>query len=369
MKAAVITRHGISNYGSLLQAMATQQVIEDLGHTCEIIDYIRNDESYMQHEKTLLKRKPEWNDNPVKRMMYLAVRQPAGIAAGKYFEKAQKKYLKLSKRYTTGEQLVRDRPEADVYITGSDQVWGPVENGSYDSSYCLSFTEESDRRIAYAASFGHTDMTPELENYYKKWLSRYESIAVREDSAVEILRNMGIQAVQVLDPTLLLDASYWSRYTQPIREGKYLLIYQLHNDRRLDEYAEKAAASTKLPLIRISASLHQISRKGKFVWLPETGQFLSYIKNAECLITDSFHGTAFAINFHTPFVEVLPDNNTGTRNMSILKMTGLTDRILTNVNDTALAERKIDYTEADRILADKRKESLGILRSMIEKTW
>lgn len=368
MKAAVITRHGISNYGSLLQAMATQQVIEDLGHTCEIIDYIRNDESYMQHEKTLLKRKPEWNDNPVKRMMYLAVRQPAGIAAGKYFEKAQKKYLHLSKRYTTWEQLDRDRPKADVYITGSDQVWGPVENGSYDSSYCLSFTEESDRRIAYAASFGHTDMTPELENYYKKWLSRYESIAVREDSAVEILRNMGIQAVQVLDPTLLLDASYWSRYTQPIREGKYLLIYQLHNDRRLDEYAEKAAASTKLPLIRISASLHQISRKGKFVWLPETGQFLSYIKNAECLITDSFHGTAFAINFHTPFVEVLPDNNTGTRNMSILKMTGLTDRILTNVNDTALAERKIDYTEADRILADKRKESLGILRRMIEKT-
>ena len=224
MKAAVITRHGISNYGSLLQAMATQQVIEDLGHTCEIIDYIRNDESYMQHEKTLLKRKPEWNDNPVKRMMYLAVRQPAGIAAGKYFEKAQKKYLHLSKRYTTWEQLDRDRPKADVYITGSDQVWGPVENGSYDSSYCLSFTEESDRRIAYAASFGHTDMTPELENYYKKWLSRYESIAVREDSAVEILRNMGIQAVQVLDPTLLLDASYWSRYTQPIREGKYGLV-------------------------------------------------------------------------------------------------------------------------------------------------
>ena len=105
------------------------------------------------------------------------------------------------------------------------------------------------------------------------------------------------------------------------------------------------------------------------MWLPEIGQFLSYIKHAECLITDSFHGTAFAINFHTPFVEVLPDNNTGTRNMSILKMTGLTDRILTNATDTALAERDIDFTEADRILADKRKESLGILRSMIEKTW
>ena len=368
MKAAVITRHAIVNYGSLLQAMATQQVIEDLGHTCEIIDYIRDDESYMQQEKTLLKRKPEWNDNPIKRMMYLAVRQPAGIAAGRYFEKAQKKYLHLSRRYTTWDQLAQDRPEADVYMTGSDQVWGPVEDGSYDSSYCLSFTKESDRRIAYAASFGHTDITPELENYYKKWLSRYEYITVREDSAVEILRNMGIQAAQVLDPTLLLDAAYWSRYTQPIGQKKYILIYQIHNDRKLDEYAEKAAAGRKLPLIRISASFHQISRKGKFVWLPEIGQFLSYIKNAECLITDSFHGTAFAINFHTPFVEVLPDNNTGTRNMSVLKMTGLTDRILTNVNDTALAEREIDYTESDRILAGKRKESLDILKRIIEKT-
>ena len=95
------------------------------------------------------------------------------------------------------------------------------------------------------------------------------------------------------------------------------------------------------------------------MWLPEIGQFLSYIKHAECLITDSFHGTAFAINFHTPFVEVLPDNNTGTRNMSILKMTGLTDRILTNVNDTALAERKIDYTEEKSII-QRRTGSLPI---------
>ena len=90
MKAAVITLDRVLNYGSLLQAMATQQVIEDLGHTCEIIDYIRNDESYMQHEKTLLKRKPEWNDNLVKRMMYLAVRQPAGIAAGKCLKRLRK---------------------------------------------------------------------------------------------------------------------------------------------------------------------------------------------------------------------------------------------------------------------------------------
>ena len=89
MKVAVITRHAITNYGSLLQAFATQQVIESLGHECEIIDYVREDESYTQHEKTLLARKPEWNRNPIKRAIYLALRQPESIASGKKFEAEQ----------------------------------------------------------------------------------------------------------------------------------------------------------------------------------------------------------------------------------------------------------------------------------------
>ena len=189
MKVAVITRHAITNYGSLLQAFATQQVIENLGHECEIIDYVREDESYTQHEKTLLARKPEWNRNPIKRAIYLALRQPESIASGKRFEVEQSKYLHLTRRYTSSEQLLKDKPIADVYVTGSDQVWGPVENGTYDSSYCLSFTDKADKRIAYAASFGRTEMTENIEAYFKKWLSRYRYIGVREDSAVSILSN------------------------------------------------------------------------------------------------------------------------------------------------------------------------------------
>ena len=96
------------------------------------------------------------------------------------------------------------------------------------------------------------------------------------------------------------------------------------------------------------------------------GEFLSYIKNAACLITDSFHGTAFAINFNTAFVEVLPNNKTGTRNVSILKMTGLSDRILREDGNTRLAEQKIDYARVNHVLAEKRKESLELLRNMIE---
>ena len=366
MKVAVITRHAITNYGSLLQAFATQQVIENLGHECEIIDYIREDEFYAQHEKTLLAQKPEWNRNPVMKAIYLALRQPESIISGKKFEAEKSKYLHLTKRYISPEALLEDKPIADVYMTGSDQVWGPVENGTYDSSYCLSFTDESDKKIAYAASFGRTEMTENNETFFKKWLSQYRHIGVREDSAVNILSRMGIDSVQVLDPTLLLDSVFWSKIARPIREKKYILVYQLHNDKRVGEYAAQIAKSFGLPLIRVSTSFHQIGREGRFVWCPDIAKFLSYIKNAECMITDSFHGTAFAINFNTPFVEVLPNNKTGTRNMSILKLTGLFDRILMDDKDITLAKKKIDYSGANQIIEQKRKESLSILKNMIE---
>ena len=125
MKVSVITRHAITNYGSLLQAMATQTVLERLGYESEIIDYIREDESYQKHEITLLKKKANWYNNPIKRMAYLALRQPESILAGRRFEKERIQFLHMSKRYTAPEQLQNDPPIADIYMTGSDQVWGP----------------------------------------------------------------------------------------------------------------------------------------------------------------------------------------------------------------------------------------------------
>ena len=143
------------------------------------------------------------------------------------------------------------------------------------------------------------------------------------------------------------------------------MVYQLHNDKRLGEYAQKVAREKGLPLLRVSASLHQITRPGKFIWCPSIKNFLSYVKNAECMITDSFHGTAFAINFNTPFVEVLPNNNTGTRNMSILRLTGLSNRVLKD-DDIDLAMTTIDFSETNRILEKKREESIEILKHMLE---
>lgn len=364
LKVAVITRHAITNYGSLLQAIATQQLVESLGNACEIIDYIRDDETYQKQERTLLKCKPAFNGNALKRAMYLALRQHASVKSGEKFETMRKKYLHLTRWYSDLSQLEQDKPKADVYMTGSDQVWGPVMDGTYDSAYCLSFTNDCDRRVAFAASFGRTEFTETIEAYYKKWLSRYHAISVREDSAVQLLATWGIQAQQVVDPTLVLDHTYWDTLALPIKEQKYILIYQIGHNKKMDAYAKAVAQRAGLPLVRVSASFHQCVRGGKFKFCPDIGVFLSYIKNAQCLITDSFHGTAFALNFNTPFVEVLP-GETSTRNMSILRLTGLTDRILKDENDVDLAFKPVDFTHANEVLSEKRKESLSILKDML----
>ena len=173
VKIAVITRYAVINYGSLLQAMATQYAIEKIGHTCEIINYIRKDETYKQHERTLLKRKEKWNKNALMRTIYLMVRQPACIAAGKRFKSMLHKYLHLSPLYDQESQLIDNPPQVDVYMTGSDQGWGPVADGTYDSTYFLSFAKG--RKVSYATSFDHTKITNDLQSLmnepydHKRW--------------------------------------------------------------------------------------------------------------------------------------------------------------------------------------------------------
>lgn len=367
MKVAIITRHSINNYGSLLQAIAIQSAIELLGYECEIIDYVRSDESIIEREKTELAKKESWNNTFAKRMLYLLMRQPESILSGVRFEKMQKQFLHLTRRYSHKDELITNKPIADCYMTGSDQVWGPVGRGEYDDCYCLSFTEESDKRLSYASSFGHTEFTPELELYYKKWLSRYKQLLVREDSAQKQLCEWGFNAQQVIDPTLLLPKEYWSKFIskRQIKE-KYILIYQLHNNKRLGYYAAALAKKEGLKLFRVSQSMHQITRAGKLVWCPGISEFLSLIDNAECMITDSFHGTAFAINLNTPFIEVLPNNNTGTRNMSILRLTGLTNRILGEEDDYGIIKTKINFDAVNKIVENERNRSITLLDKMLK---
>ncbi len=361
----VITRHTPSNYGSLLQSIATIITIEKLGHDCQIIDYRRKDERGLKAIMAAIRSKKEWNNNFFKKVLYIIIRFPMEYLAQCKFDHMRSKYLKLTKQYNTIHQLTELR--ADIFMTGSDQVWGPVLSKNYDEAYFLSFANKESKKIAYAASFGRANFDNITVNKYKQLLSKYDNITVREDNAIELLKAWDIPcAGQVLDPTLLL-SDEWYQFISKDISYKYVLIYQLHNNNDLKKYAKEFATKVGLPLIRISPSFHQLLWGGKFVYMPNLGSFLSYIKNCTYFITDSFHGTAFAINFNKQFIEILPNNKTGSRNLSILQLTNLTNRIVTNFSDFSIKDKKIDYSIINKIIEDKREKSIHLLYKIIEE--
>ena len=367
MKVAIITRHEICNYGSFLKTYALQSEINKLGYEAVIIDYIREDEEYHKRINVALKKSPKWNKNVVTRLVYKMSRYPETVLMEKKFASFRKNLLNMTKLYTSLKELTEDKPEADIYCTGSDQVWGPISLDSYDPAYFLDFTDKNDKKIAYAASFGKKQFDEASMKYYKEALNKYDIISVRENSAVSIIKDMGIDNVeQVLDPTLLLNADEWSKLIEKEVTGKYVLVYQIHANPEMDKYAEEFAKRVGLPILRVSFYLHQATRSGKLVYLPDMGTFLSYIKNATYMITDSFHGTAFAINFNTQFVNVVHDE-TATRNQSLLQLTGLIDRIITDKSDFSIIDKKIDFEPVNAIIEENRKISIEKLKSFLTK--
>ena len=373
MNVKVITRHSPSNYGSLLQSIATVKTIEGLGHDCSIIDYQRPDERGLKGVLTQVNCKAGFG-NPLKKLAYIAIRYPIEKFALVRFDRMRKKYLKMTSRCSSHVDL--KKISADAFITGSDQVWGPMMNGVYDSAYFLQFVGKDSRKLAYAASFGKTMFDESTVVAYKKMLSEYDKIAVREKSAVSLLEEWGLNNClgQVLDPTLLLDMSQWTNLLikkndfDKYKDLKYILVYQIHNDPKLSGYAKRLAKHTGMELLRVNPMLHQALRGGKFICSPDLSEFLSLVANASCIVTDSFHGTCFSINFGKQFIEILPNNATGTRNQSILELTGLSDRILCDFNDYSLVDKVIDYSKVNELLEVERRKSLEVIRSMIQNS-
>jgi len=365
MDIKVITRHGPSNYGSLLQAIATFSILEKLGHNAEIIDYQCKNERGIKAVCADVSHKAGWN-NPIKKLIYVAIRFPMEWMAQHKFDGMRKKYLKMTRRCKNTKDLENLR--ADIFMTGSDQVWGPVLTEAYDKNYFLDFVDEDTKKVAYAASFGKTEFVDTTVAAYKRMLTRYSSISVRENSAQKLLRKWNIPcAGQVLDPTMLLTGEEWSKFIKKNRPSGYVLVYQLHNNVQLSSYAKSFAKEVNLPLYRVSPSLHQFCRGGKFIYLPGLGDFLSAIKNCSYLITDSFHGTCFALNFNRQFIEILPNNNTGARNQSILQLIELTDRIVSDYTDFSIKDRVIDYSKVNEIIQTERIKSIDILKDMMNK--
>lgn len=367
MKISVITLHNIRNYGSVLQTYATQHVLKKLGNDIEFIDYYRDGFSVKEQVDNNLKFSTIYNKN----FLYKSIgRLFLTISINKQdrvFKRFLKNNIKLTKKYFTSSELKNNPPISDVYCSGSDQVWNSDWNRKIDESFFLNFGPENCKRISFASSIGKSEISSSEANTIIPLLSKYQYITVREQSAVNILKENNIDSELILDPTLLLNKDEWQDFIgNKIDNKKYILVYQLNTKfKEFDEYVNELSKKVKLPVIRVSVHIHQLFKKGNFKFCPEIKDFLNYIKNAEYVITDSFHCVAFSINFNKKFMAVYPPKFP-TRIENILSTTNLVDRKYSKENDIETITKDINYKDVNKILNQEREKSMKIIKKMLE---
>ena len=372
MKASVITLHTVDNYGSAMQTYATQKVLEKCGCDVEFVNYWRKDNLpryravQLLESSTLQKFKSIWGISRFTRNVTVFLLEKLLENRKSPMWIFLKKNVRLTRRmYSSFEELINNPPIADVYITGSDQVWNSIWNKGIDRAYFLDFAPEGKARIAFSASIGRESLDVDEIPETTRLLKQYKAISVREQSAVELLDSIGIDSTLILDPTLMLDAEDWRKLAAPVNKGKsYLLIYQLNPNPQMDDYAEQFAKRKGWEVLRIGFGLSDRNKTGKCVMLPSVEEFLGLFCEASCVLTDSFHATAFSLNLGTDFISVLP-GRFGTRITSILKLTNTECRLLTNYTNFDILDNKIDKEEIQRILAGERNKGLDFLKKAL----
>lgn len=374
MRASIITLHTVNNYGSVMQTYATQRVFQKLGCEVEFVDYWRKSntprekaEKLLTNSSLLKKWSKVWESNQVIRNVVLYLLE-SYIVRKKYPTwKFVKNNICLSKtRYYSYEALQKNPPLADVYVTGSDQVWNSIWNGGIDKAYFLEYAPANKPRIAFSASIGREKLDFCEATKTKQMLECYKAISVREQSAVKLLASMSVKSTLILDPTLMLDANDWRKLAKRVRFDKpYILIYQLNSNLQMDEYALKLAEKKKWEIVRIGFGHSDRKKAGKCVMEPSVESFLGLFFQATCVLTDSFHATAFSLNLGTDFVTVLP-NEFGTRIESILNLTETEDRLLLRFDDFEIVDKPIDKAKVKMILDRKRADGTKWLEAALE---
>lgn len=348
MKASIITLHSVCNYGTQLQALATQEKLKEYFDEVEFVNYRRPNTYGFELMKTFS------GNNPIKMLAIL----PTLIKWKSAFGKFQKHYLNISKNDY-------HKINSDVYFTGSDQVWNTGWNNGVIPEMYLDFVPDNIPKYAYASSFGVKKLSEIDKKEVKKYLNRYKKITVREDSAVDILKELGINnAERILDPTLVMDGNYW-RSVAPKRKIKedYILIYNLNRSKEFDKYCKEFSKKTGLKLYRFCTRYDQVFRNGKSLLIPDILEFVTLIDNAKYVITDSFHATAFSINMNTIPVSIYPKDYSS-RLSDFLKLVHMEECHPNDYNDFSIINKEIDFKEANHILEIEREKVDKYLRSI-----
>lgn len=347
MKVGILTFPRAINYGAALQAAALQLVLRENGADASVVDY--RCEAIDSTSKV-------FDFNQITNVQYVLahlVNLPIAVKRQKAFQKFWNRHFQFTNT---------DPAYYDAIVAGSDQVWNYKLTGD-DLFYYLNFEKRNTKKVAYAASFGLSEIPQEKHGTLKPLLADFDHLSVREQTAATLVEQIsGQKAEVVLDPTLLLNREQWSQMSDlTFRDTGYIFVYTLFHSDSLWEYAYQLSAKTGLPIKTISNTrFHR--RNAEYCFTAGPDLWLSHILNADYVVTNSFHGFAFSVNFQKQFYYELPPRSSGvgSRLSDMAERYGLTSRELRH-ND----ESVIDYGPVVEKLEQARQESMAFIHRFL----
>lgn len=376
MKIGILTLPLHTNYGGILQAYALQHVLQGMGHEVYVIDEEK------RFEYSLKRRVEMFVKGVVKRCLQ---GKNAIVYSPEYYRKLWEARTLHTGRFV-GEHICRKvvgdvveltEHDFDAFVVGSDQIWRAryaklfpgVENSF------LSFTRGWNvKRIAYAASFG-TDEWEYSESETVNCSSmarRFDAISVREMSGMKLCQeHLGVEAMHVVDPTLLLDAEEYTRLIGkdiPVSHGN-MMCYVLDRNAEKDTMIDDIARKKQLRPFHTNARTEDHNATLEERIQPPVEQWLQGFRDAEFIVTDSFHACIFSMLYKKPFIAIGNKSRGMTRFESLLRMFGLEERMVLSYDDYKQREevllRPIDYGSVFRILEEKRSEAIDFLQEAL----
>ena len=361
MKIGIVTFHRAHNCGAVLQCVALITVLQRMGHDVRVIDCNDIGQTFFP--------------NVLKIRVWLGWIHFMLIS----FARTQRlwfRYWCFRRRYIPMTHKVKKKckfpKDIDRVVLGSDQVLNPTWMGQYGDEFLL-INKCPDRiKVSYAASFGVSSLPEECREHFKIALSKFHAVGVREDSGAKICNeelHLPIKVKVTIDPTLLLEADDYVKFEKPVRVKRpYVLVYWMgHTKEYLCNLAHKVADLYGLKVIVATITAYHDSKE----WISVSpSEFLFLFRNATFVVTASFHGTAFSIINHKPFLTVIPKaQNIGDRMISLLNKLKLTNQIVnegSDIGDSIIRQKlSLRFDEADTALNYLRKESMEFLQEAL----